>query len=201
MRDSQTSVGQKGNKLVIALLAAGTVVMAVAGFLIYQQKSATKTPTEPPPKVEEPVQAKQLVVSQPTRPPLEQRDSEIKEDTGADSAATKNGSGGSKRARLSSPMGKLNTKEVNDFINARFGQVKACYERRLKTNSFLEGKVDLNINISTSGKVTAVTVNKDTVRDAEMLSCVKRAIRQWHFPKPTGGRVIIAKTFNFKKKE
>ena len=36
---------------------------------------------------------------------------------------------------------------------------------------------------------------------AEMLACVKTTIRAWEFPKPEGGKVIIAKTFNFKKKD
>ena len=85
-------------------------------------------------------------------------------------------------------------------VHVRFGQVRACYERRLKVDSTLEGTLDLNISIASSGKVTAVTVNRNTVRDAEMLSCVRRTIRGWDFPKPEWGRVVIAKTFRFKKK-
>ena len=197
--DSLMPSGPKGNKTIIILLVAGSLVMVVAGILILKQRSEKPEKSEEPPKVEmaEPTAGRPLIT--PVRPPLEQKDTETEVVIKTDTEETqKNGIGRRKERQV--PMGTLDAKEVNSFMNARFHQVKSCYERRLKTNSFLEGKVDLKINISPSGKVTAITVNKDTVRDAEMLSCVKRTIRGWEFPKPKGGRVVIAKTFNFKKK-
>ena len=198
--DSLMPSGPKGNKPVIILLVAGSIVMVVAIVLILKQRSEKPDNSKEPPKVEmaTPTAGRPLIT--PTRTPLEATDTAPKEVVKVDSdTAPKNGKG--KKRERHVPMGKLDTKALNSFVNARFHQVKACYERRLKTNSFLEGKVDLNINISPSGKVTAITVNKDTVRDREMLSCVKRTIRGWGFPKPEGGRVVIAKTFSFKKKD
>ena len=96
-------------------------------------------------------------------------------------------------------MGTINPRRVSRFMNSRFGQVKACYERRLKKNATLRGKLDLNIAVSSKGRVTDVAVNRDTVRDSRMLKCVDGTIRKWKFPKPKGGRVIIGKTFNFQK--
>lgn len=183
-----------GNKVVLLLLVGGTIILAVALVILFKKR------TEPTPKDTEPPQIAQtvkpaapLVVAQPTRPILTPEEP----DGGTESNETKSKTG---RKRRSEKIGSIDPKEVNSFMNARFGQVKACYERRLKMNSLLEGKLDLNIDISPVGKVTAVTVNRDTLRDSQMLDCVKRAIRSWDFPKPKGGRVIIGKTFNFKKK-
>ena len=67
-------------------------------------------------------------------------------------------------------------------------------------NTLLEGKVDVNININERGRVNWITVNRDTVKDGEMLDCVKKTVRSWQFPEPEGGSVVVAKTFTFKKK-
>jgi hypothetical protein len=97
-------------------------------------------------------------------------------------------------------MGTIDVKAVDRYINTRFGQVRQCYERRLKINPLLEGKVDLKIGINTKGKASSISVNKDTVRDPQMITCIKGVIRSWQLPKPEGGKVIVAKQFKFKKK-
>ncbi len=97
------------------------------------------------------------------------------------------------------PMGTIDPRKVNRFIDSRFGQVKACYERRLKNNPTLQGRLDLDISISSKGKVTDVYVNSDTVRDSRMHRCVNKTIRGWQFPKPKGGRVTVGKTFKSKQ--
>jgi len=193
-----------GNKGIVALLIGGFAILAAAGvvyFVKHREDAAPKT--EPPPKIEQAVPTPApLVVAQKTLPVGEPDDagSDIlteKTDGVPDDHKTgkRRGGGG-----VSEPTGTIDPKAVDQFMNARFGQVKTCYERRLKMNPLLEGKLDLNIGISTKGKVTSITVNGDTLRDSELASCVKRTIRGWTFPKPEGGRVIVAKTFNFKKK-
>ncbi|MCP4604056.1 MAG: AgmX/PglI C-terminal domain-containing protein [Proteobacteria bacterium] len=187
----------QGNKGVILLLVTGIVILAAAGVILYNRKSESQKPApEPPPKVAEKLDVPTpLVMAQPTRPIIkEQPDTEADDSQAGSNKKTKRG------RRRSEKVGSINPREVNSFMNARFGQVKTCYERRLKLNSFLEGKLDLNIDVASSGKVTQVSVNKDTLRDPGTLACVKRTIKSWKFPKPTGGRVIIGKTFNFKKK-
>ena len=188
--------GPGGNKTVLFLLIGGTLLMAAAGIVIYLRRTPAPRPTVPEP--EAPAAVKTLVVPTRPRPLIAETDTTPAEsDTGAADTEDKK----TVKKRAVGPTGTIDTKAVNSYINAHFSQVKACYERRLKTNSFLEGKLDLNIVISTTGKVAAVTVNSDSVRDAEMLACVKTTIRSWELPKPDGGRVVIAKTFNFKKKD
>ena len=199
MRDSlMPSRGTGSNKVVVFLLVGGTIVMAIALFFVLKQRSETgaKKPIAELKQEEKASHVPTMNLVAPKPPPTEEV-----EDAGAKSPTEPASSKSKKKRReRQGPGGKIDAKQVNSFINARFSQVKACYERRLKVNSFLEGKLDLNIGILASGKVNAISVNRDTVRDTQMLACVKNTILGWQFPKPEGGRVVIAKTFNFKKK-
>ncbi|MCP4679937.1 MAG: AgmX/PglI C-terminal domain-containing protein [Deltaproteobacteria bacterium] len=197
MRDTSPPPNRSGsNKAIVFLLLGGLTILAAAGVVLYKRRAEPPKPPPEPPKVAEKIDVPApLVVSQPTRPALNDK----KEDAGASEEKKVKGPK-KKRTRRSGPAGSIDTKAVNRYMNSHFAEVKACYEHQLKKNSFLEGKLDLNIDVSLAGKVTRVSVNKDTVRNAAMLACVKRTIRRWSLPKPTGGHVIIAKTFNFKKK-
>ena len=200
MRDSLMPTRRSGgNKTVIFLLIGGTVIMLVALVVVLVQRSEKPAPKpeEQPEKEEEVVPSPSLVAVKPARPL--HAVPEVATEAPTEEPDKKTGK--KRRGRHGRLSGEIDTKEVNSFINANFSQVKACYERRLKINSFLEGKLDLNIGILESGKVNLVSVNRDTVKDEQMLSCVKSTIRSWVFPKPENGRVVIAKTFNFKKKD
>ena len=196
MRYTTSSIPPKKNtttnKGVIILLISGAAILMAAGIILYVRRSE---PAPPPPPKPEPTRALDvptpLVIAQPTRPVMK------KPDAGGEEPAKKGKRKGGRKPR--EIQGTIDTNEVNRYMNAHFNQVKACYERRLKTNLLLEGKLDLNIHVGLTGAVKGVSVNSDTVRDSKMRSCVKKVIRKWKFPKPKGGEVTIAKTFNFQK--
>lgn len=199
MGESQMpSQGSGNNKTVILLTVGASIIMAAALIIALTRQGdapdVTPQDSEPPPDVYVP--APSLVATKPVRPLNQPTDT----DSSGDTDETDGKPESQRRGKRSRSGGEIDTQKVNQFINSRFGQVKACYERRLKMSSFLEGELDLNIGILGSGKVETIGVNKDTVRDAQMLSCVKKTIRSWTFPKPEGGRVVIGKTFQFKKK-
>jgi hypothetical protein len=200
MAHEQSPAGpQKSNKGVVLLLVGGALILVAAGAVYFLRGSEKPAPEPAPPEVEEVVAPAAPLVAVRESKPIAARDPD-----GGSAVETEENTplpaDGAKRGGAAEKLGTIDAKAVNTFINSNFGQVKACYERRLRNNPLLEGKVDLNIGVSTRGKVTSVVVNRDTVRDAEMLRCVKKVIRGWRFPKPEGGRVIIGKTFNFKKK-
>lgn len=205
-----------GNKTAIFLLIGGGVLMAAAGVVLLVRSFDASSAAPPPEIKNEKVSARPLVAEALSQSALSDTDtSSLETDTSSLEAPsareaasedvetiskTASKKKNKKKQRVDGPMGVIDPKAVNAYIKAHFSQVKGCYERRLKVKPFLQGKVDLNIAISASGKVTGVKVNSDTVRDAAMLSCVKSTVRGWRFPKPEGGRVVIAKTFNFKKR-
>lgn len=76
-------------------------------------------------------------------------------------------------------------------------QFRNCYERRLKVNNTLEGRVSVQMRVSSTGAVDAVQVG-GTLRDSQVLSCVRTIARRIRFPAPTGGRcATVAAPFNF----
>ena len=195
MADNQGSGGSKG---IVLLLAGGVIILIIAGVVFLKQRSAPAERKEAPPVIEEPIEMPApLVISDNTKP-IEQK----LQDAGATVAIEipQAPTGNRPKSHASEPMGKIDERQVKVFINSRFSQVRACYERRLKLNPMLEGTLDLRIAISPTGKVTGVGVNKDTVGDSTMTSCVKSTIRKWKFPAPEGGRAVFDKPFKFKKK-
>jgi outer membrane biosynthesis protein TonB len=192
-----TEVGTK--KVIVALLIGGTLILIAAGVVLYLRQSGQPTKQVEPTKQTEVAGAPAPLVA-----PVDRRLLSRHKDAGVNVAMEAKKANQPKTGRRSGapgPLGTINTKEVERFMNARFGQVKACYERRLKNNPLLEGKLDLQIGISSRGRVTSINVAENTLRDSEMVGCIKRTIRNWKFPKPDGGRVVVAKTFNFKKKK
>jgi TonB family protein len=86
---------------------------------------------------------------------------------------------------------------VSKEVRTRIGAIKACYERALKRNPNLSGRVKIRWTITTAGTVTDVEIEEDTVGDAEVASCLKGLVRRWRFVAPSGGSVAVVYPFIF----
>lgn len=190
MTDSWIPAPQTGGgKLVVFLLVAGATMLLISGGLFFIKQQRADSSAEAPVATPNNLAPAPLVQPQIQRPMLPQLD------TGPEPPPDK-----PEPAAKTERTGTIDPQTVKNFFRTHEGAVKACYERRLKINPMLEGKIDLNIVVHSSGKVGAITRNADSVRDTEMFDCIRRTIRGWKFPQPEGGQVVIAKTFNFKKK-
>ena len=93
--------------------------------------------------------------------------------------------------------GELDPGMVAKEVRSRLGAIKACYERALKRNPNLSGKVVIHWTITQAGTVSGVDVETDTLGDAEVASCIKSLIARWRFPAPAGGSVDVSFPFVF----
>jgi outer membrane biosynthesis protein TonB len=93
--------------------------------------------------------------------------------------------------------GELDPAMVAKEVRTRLGAIKACYERALKRNPNLSGKVVIHWTITQAGTVSGVDVEQDTLGDAEVASCIKSLIARWRFPAPSGGSVEVSFPFVF----
>jgi outer membrane biosynthesis protein TonB len=93
--------------------------------------------------------------------------------------------------------GELDPGIVAKEVRTRLGAIKACYERALKRNPTLTGKVVMHWTITAAGTVSAVEVEQDTLGDPEVGSCIKSLIARWRFPAPAGGSVDVSFPFVF----
>jgi len=189
--------GNRGHtKMVLVLLIAGVAIL-VAAAVVYMNRKPSESEATEGPKVDETIYvAPKPLVTAPARPLAERSPDAGTAAQDSPAAPEKK----SARGQAGEKLGTVDAAAVNKYIADHFGQVRACYERRLKMNPLLRGDLDLSISISSAGKATSIGVSSDTVRDREMLDCVKRTIRTWSFPKPEGGRAVIAKNFKFKPK-
>jgi TonB family protein len=94
--------------------------------------------------------------------------------------------------------GILDAAEVNKVVKSRLTAIKMCYEKALKQNPTLEGKISVRFTIGTSGRVTSASVESDTMGNADVSSCVLSKVKSFAFAKPEGGAVEYVFPFVFK---
>lgn len=71
---------------------------------------------------------------------------------------------------------------LGKYIRLRIKSVQACYEKELKRNPSLRGKIVVRFVILTTGRVNEVSIDQNTMGDQEVASCIVNTIRRWSFP-------------------
>ena len=97
--------------------------------------------------------------------------------------------------------GELDPSLVAKEVRSRQGAIKACYERALKRNPTLTGKIVMHWTITAAGTVSGVDVEQDSLGDSEVGSCIKSLIARWRFPAPAGGSVEVSFPFVFQSSQ
>jgi outer membrane biosynthesis protein TonB len=92
--------------------------------------------------------------------------------------------------------GQLDSSSISSVIKRRASRIQQCYERQLKVNPKLSGKVIVNFTIGRAGRVTQSKAVTDTVGSG-VGSCVAQVVKGFRFPRPKGGNVMVNKTFVF----
>ncbi len=93
--------------------------------------------------------------------------------------------------------GEIPEAALRTVINSNYTQVRNCYERRLKMNNMLTGRVNLTMKVNATGAVVDSRVG-GSLRDEDVRQCVRRLSTTWRFPPPSGGNcAVIGAPFNF----
>ena len=87
--------------------------------------------------------------------------------------------------------GSIDKEVIRRVIRAHVGQVKGCYEKGLKSNPGLSGRVTVQMTIGAGGRVVASSVQQSTLNDGAVESCITAAVRRWVFPRPAGGGIVV----------
>jgi len=93
--------------------------------------------------------------------------------------------------------GKLDKGKIASVVRRRIKSVQSCYERELKKNPDLAGKISMQFTIGSVGRVTAIKATVNTTGSASVANCIKQRISLWRFPKPEGGDVTVSYPFVF----
>lgn len=95
--------------------------------------------------------------------------------------ATKVRTGKVNTGNIDVPAGGEVADQVRQVLRKYSGQVKYCYDLRLKENPNISGRLAVDVSV-VAGKVTSVLIAENTTGDAELEDCVKRKVRSWRFP-------------------
>jgi TonB family protein len=94
--------------------------------------------------------------------------------------------------------GEFDSALVVKMIKTRIGAIRACYERELRRNPTLAGKVTIEFTIEVRGNVSGVKVADNTTGEKAVGDCVANAISNFRFnPGPEGGSVSFSYPFVF----
>jgi len=86
---------------------------------------------------------------------------------------------------------------VKKTVRRYSGQLKYCYEQRLKANPDLEGRVSLTWTVE-NGTVTDVYVAGNTTGDSALASCMEKKVKRWKFPADVEGDITWPFVFRAK---
>ncbi|MBN1758455.1 MAG: energy transducer TonB [Chitinispirillaceae bacterium] len=94
-----------------------------------------------------------------------------------------------------------NAKRDNDAISAIVSShktsIRMSYERYLKREPTLAGKITVRFTIAASGSVAMVTIVENTTGNTELEKEIMRKIRMWRFETITDGDVTVTYPFVF----
>ncbi len=88
----------------------------------------------------------------------------------------------------------IDVARVESLVRGQLGGITSCYERALRNNPALSGRLDVRFTLSDSGRASVVEV-RGLSEAPEVGTCIAAAIRRLAFPQPAGGTVVF--TFPF----
>jgi len=72
---------------------------------------------------------------------------------------------------------------ISRYVKRNLRAIQSCYERELKRNVNLKGKIVIRFTIGETGRVMGQPeVEEDTMGNAQVVSCIRATIRMWMFP-------------------
>ncbi|HYO53809.1 AgmX/PglI C-terminal domain-containing protein [Archangium sp.] len=83
------------------------------------------------------------------------------------------------------------------YIKARLKAIQGCYERELKRNPHLKGKVMVRFSIMPSGRTGEIEIEENTLGNDAVASCIRTVVRGWVFPFKPDDEVPVAYPFVF----
>ncbi len=93
--------------------------------------------------------------------------------------------------------GRMSPDQIAAAVRRRIKAVKSCYERELKKDPTLKGKIVIQFTIGEVGRVISSRIASSTMKSSAVGNCILARLRRWRFPKPEGGSVTVSYPFVF----
>src|SRR6185369_3940430 len=83
--------------------------------------------------------------------------------------------------------GVADTAALARVVRQGMAAIRGCYERALKRDPRLAGKLVLRFTVTAAGTVSTVDFDDDSLGDDEVTRCLRGIFLRWRFPPPQGG--------------
>ena len=95
-------------------------------------------------------------------------------------------------------VGQVDANTVARIVRGQLGGIRACYERELRNNPTLSGRLEMNFTIGANGRISHISAGGPVASAAPAVgSCVSGRLRGLVFPTPEGGSVDFSFPFTF----
>lgn len=191
---SKVPGASSGSGQYIAL--AGVLLLAMGGLLFWKFRGTPEAPVDAPPVPSASVAPARPKIDAPPPPPDD-------DPTPAPSASaakkTTPGGGGAGFGCGAAACTGTPAASMKSELQARAGNARGCYERALRQNPNLQGRVVVAVRIDQSGNVCSSSIAQDSV-GGDVGSCILPMFRGTHVAPPTGGCVDVTVPLNFTPK-
>jgi hypothetical protein len=86
---------------------------------------------------------------------------------------------------------------LREALRQRGASAKGCYNKALRSNPTLQGKMTVAVRVSPTGNACSASASNNTLGDASVTTCILQQFRSGAYPKPTGGCVDVQVPLNF----
>jgi len=88
-------------------------------------------------------------------------------------------------------IGSIDREAVRRVIRSIVTQIRSCYEKQLKLNPALAGKLVITFEIAEAGKVRSARAKSNELGDTVVGECVSARISAQRFPEPPEGTIAV----------
>jgi hypothetical protein len=177
-----------------AFIGAVIVMLLAMGGLLYWKFAGKDAPPPVPSVVPSATQATHFE-EPPPPPPPEEPDAGKKPDLKKKKLIA--GSGNSGCAAVCKGEAPF---ALRSALSGAAGSVRGCYERALRQNAMLQGKLVVAAKIGPGGAPCGASLASDTLGDPSVAACVLQKFRTGNFPAPQGGCVDVQVPISFMPK-
>lgn len=93
--------------------------------------------------------------------------------------------------------GSLDSGSIAKVVQKRMKSIQGCYNKELKRDPSLKGKVEIEFTIGENGRIEEALTVGNTMGNKTVANCILRMLNRWKFPKPDGGSVTVVFPFIF----
>jgi TonB family protein len=176
------------------VIAAVVMLLLMGGLIYWKTRQNQEPPVAAIPSAPVETQAlPELEAPPPPPPPVEELDAGKAPKA---SPAVKKAVGGGCDGNCNG----IETPQLRSALASRGAQAKGCYERALRNNAGVEGRLLVSVTVGAQGQVCSSRVTDQGLGDVAVANCVQRMFQSASFPPPAGGCVNMAVPLHFVQK-